>query len=225
VQRCTFEAIGENLDHDLGRITDTCFAGADAATDAVILCQQLKGSFLAHRAYEFNYTQILTSLFRTQPLIALDEFLGDKPQNGSEPFIWDIKFYRKNPLDEVPAEILIAWAQMNPPFRFLNLASAITPFTNSDSKAEPAWTSTALQLLSFAPDRALVLTEYTSHFHPISWSGSLADILESRRSLLCVFLSDTDPQIVTWAQAQDAALGEMATQARSSERQRDERFE
>jgi len=225
VQQCAFDQSGQMLDYHLGEIVNACFVGRDAAEDTLTVCRRFTEALSQHRVYLFDYKDVVTSLFRAQPVIALDEFLGDSIENTNNLFISDFDFDRGNPLEVVPAESLIAWAQLDPQVRFPRLASAITPFTKSGDKTDLAWTPIALRVLDSAPDRAAVLAAFSSHFQPSSWSGSLADILEGRRVLPRMFLSDSDPRVVAWAAEQDAELGRQAELERRRERRTDERFE
>jgi hypothetical protein len=225
VRRCTFDRSGQMLDYHLGEIVNACFVGDDAADDTIIVCRRFKEALSQHRAYMFDYPDLIASLFRVQPMIALDEFFGDPPENTRNLLIGDLDFDRGNPLEVVPAESLIAWAQIDPQVRFPRLASAITPFTKSDDKTDLVWAPIALRVLNAAPDRAAILAEFALQFQPSGWSGSLADILESRRALPRAFMADADPRVVAWARAQDAELGRLAELQRLRERRTDESFE
>jgi hypothetical protein len=225
IRRCEFARPGQIDDYHLGEIVDACFAGKDAAEDATIVCRHLKTAFLNYQAHTFHYRHLLSSLFRSQSMIALDEFLLDQPENTGHTAVTELDFDRNNPLEVVPIETLIAWAQINPLIRFPRLASAIIPFKESDDKAGVVWTPLALQILNSAPNQTAVLVQFSSHFLPSSWSGSLADILERRRSLPRAFLSYSDPKVVAWAREEDARLSRAAELERLSERRRDESFE
>lgn len=122
-------------------------------------------------------------------------------------------------------ESLIAWAQINPQMRFPRLASAITPIVKTNEEKTLSWSATALRILQLAPDRSAVLREFGSHFRPSGWSGSLADVLESRRVLPRTFLLDPDPRVSAWAREQDAELGRLTELERLRERRTDETFE
>jgi hypothetical protein len=223
--RYDFDRPGQMADYQLGEIIIACFSGTEAVEHASMVCRKLKAGFSSYRVHPFHFRHLLESLFRTQPMIALDEFLGDQAENTRHTIAREFDFDHGNPLELVPMETLIAWAQINPLIRFPRLASAIIPFRESDDKTGFVWTPLALQVLNLAPDRISVLRVFSFHFWPGHWSGSLADILERRRALPCAFLSDVDPNVVAWAREADAKLSMAAERERQNERRRDESFE
>lgn len=225
MRRYTFDQPREMLDHELGIIVDACFRGDTSAEDATFICRQLKAALVGHRTSAYHYKMLIASLFRTQPTISLNEFLGDHPQGTIHSGIYSFDSTPRNPLDEVSPESLIAWAQIDPPARFPQLAAAIIPFMNGETKGTTVWTPTALQILNLSPDRIAVLTRFRSQFMPNGWSGSLANILESRRLLLRALLSYSDPAVVSWARGQDAELGRWAERERLQEGLREQRID
>ncbi len=225
VGRFKFERPGQMLDYHLAEIVDTCFAGSDAEEDARRVCRELRTAFLEHRAYSFDYPFLLKSLFRSQPNVALDEFLGDQEESAARSLTRHHSLQREGLLEGVPVESLIAWAQIVPLVRFPRLAFAITPFTLTNDKARTEWAPTALCLIDAAPNRVAVLTEFGRHMQPVSWSGSLADIIESRRALPRAFFDDPDPKVAAWARALDAEMARLAERDRLNERHVDESFE
>ena len=227
IRRYTFDQPGAMLDHDLGIIVDACFRGDTTAEDATFICRQLKAALLGHRTSAYHNKKILASLFRTQPTISLNEFLGDHPQGTLHSGIYSFDSTSLNPLDEVSPESLIVWAQIDPPARFPQLAAAIIPFMNGETQGTTVWTPTALQILNLSPDRIAVLTAFRSQFMP-GWNGSLANILESRRGPLQALMSNSDPKVVAWARDQDAELVRLAERERQKglrEQRIDQSFE
>jgi hypothetical protein len=223
---CPFdERPGQTVEYELGVVVDACFQGNDSAIDAQFLCRQLASAFSKYQAHAFEYRNLLTSLFRTHPVVALDQFISAQAGTEFAHLKDDLGFRRMNPVDVVANETLIAWAQVDPQVRFPQLASAIAPFMKNDA-GELDWAPIALDILSLAPDPIPVLNEYSRDLRRKSWSGSLADILQSRRVLLSKFMADPDLRIATWAREQDSFLGRLAEQERSVEiREEDESFE
>lgn len=228
VRQCDFEQSSETHDHDLGEIIDACFHGDDVAEDATFVCRKLNAALLAYNSPWYPHRTLVASLFRTQPIISLNEFLGDQPKSTMRFLIPSFNSDSRNPLDEVTPESLVSWAQINPHARFPLIASAITLFRGDDTGAI-VWTPIALQVLDISPDRIAVLTGFHSQFHLNAWSGSLANILGSRRLPLRALLTYPDPAVVSWARDQDAELGRWAERERQQEclmdRQIDQRFE
>ncbi|MCG3117693.1 MAG: hypothetical protein LLH30_18645 [Candidatus Manganitrophus sp. SA1] len=224
LQRYTFEGLDHMLDYHLGELVDACFADADAVIDATNVCSQLKEALLQDRIYSSNCVNLITSLFRTHPVVALDEFLGDDSGDRNRLFIRSFDFDHENPLETVPMETLTAWAQIDSPVRFLRLASAITPFKSINGRTGLELRPLALQIIKSAPDRIAVLSEFSSRSAG-GWSGSYADILERCRALPRAFFSDPDPTVVSWARNRDRELEQRAAIVRSRASRRDESFE
>lgn len=223
VRRCKFEQPNQAIDHDLGVIVNTCFVGENAAEDATIICRQLMAALAEYRVSAYAYKTLVTSLFRTQSTITLNEFLWDHPVHSRRSFIRSFNLENRSPLDEAPPDSLIAWAQIDPSIRFPRLASAITVFKESATQETTSWTPIALKILDLSPDRIAVLTEFRSQFQPTTWSGSLANILESRRVLLRELMSYSDPTVALWARKQDIELGQWVQKERQQESLRDRR--
>jgi hypothetical protein len=208
----------------LGEIIDACFVGAGAVEDSIVFCRQVKAAIKEYRLYPFTNRHLFESLFRTQPLSALDEFLGDEPES-SRLVIKEIDLEDGNPLRVVPTDVLIAWAQVDPSIRFPKLAAAVNPIKEGTGNGAFVWSEFALKMLDLAPDRLAVLKEFGTHFRPRSYRDSLADTIENRRVLPQSFFTDSDPKVVAWARESDAELGRWAQQERLSDRRTDERFE
>ena len=214
-----------SVDHCLGEIARICLDGIDAAADTVDTCGKLKEAIQQHRIRSFEYPELLKGLLVAQPLILLDELLGDPRVNARRIFLGDRDLNQPAFLDVIPPDMLVEWAQRNPEVRFERLASAIAPFQNTSSSPGIVWSPLALRLLDIAPDRVAVLNNYSKALHPMSWGGSLADILEQRRALPQALFANPDPAVAAWARQVDGELARIATERRVAERQEDESFE
>ena len=220
--RYVFAEPGQRDDYELSRIVEVCFGGEGAVSDATTVCRNILRGVERRRGSLHDYRTLIASLFRVQPIVALDAFLGAEKVRDIWSVATDSDLSRANPLKEIPRPTLIAWAQISPEMRFPRLASAIPLFAGPES----TWASLAMEVLNQAPDRAAILAElHLLRFYPRSCSGSLADILERRRALPRALLGHSDPLVVTWAKKMDAELGRAAEQERGRERQTDESFE
>jgi hypothetical protein len=213
------------LDYHLAEIVKACFAESAAITPFALVCRRLTEALNGYRIYVSDYPELLTQLFRTHPIVALDEVFGGPTNNYRLLTIWRSHLVRENPLDAVQTETLIAWAQVNPSARFPIVASVITSFTDPDDGTDPTWTPAALELLRFAPDRVAVLAKLISPLVPTSWSGSRAGILARRRVLLQPFLTDADTAVADWTRQRDAELEQEIQRNRMREQGADEGFE
>jgi hypothetical protein len=224
LKQCPFDRPPGNPDHDLGRIAEACLTGADAASTTAHVCREFKKALSGYKVFASDYHELMKSILRLQPAIALDEFLDEKfcmPDAISGGRM----FEEGNLLDVAPVESLIAWAQANPSIRFPRLASVI-PYYTEDANKDLEWSATALRILDLAPDRERVLDEFGSRFRPRGgWLGSLREVLESRRALISAFMEHNDPVVVSWAKKMEGMLGKMIADAHSHDRSEDLSFE
>lgn len=152
-------------------------------------------------------------------------FMEDNAEAGQRLLESAFNHERANPLDTVPDDVLISWAQSKPSEYFPRLAAIITPFRQANSLAALEWTPLAMQILALAPDRPAVLAAFSRNLYPHSWSGSLAELLEGRRVLLQALMSYSDPAVEAWARVRDEALVREIESERLRDRRADARFE
>jgi hypothetical protein len=224
IRKCVFGQSDDDRGYRLSEIVDACCLGADAAGDAIDLCRQVKAAVKEYHLYPVTNWHLFKSIFRTQPLVALDEFVGEEPITARLA-IEEIDVEGRNPLNVVHADVLIAWAQVDPPKRFPKLAKVVNAIKKVAGSGALVWTDVALKMLDLAPDRLAVLIELGSNLRPHGWRGSLADTIESRRALPQAFFGDSDPRVVAWARERDAEMAHWAEKERVDERRTDESFE
>jgi hypothetical protein len=88
-------------------------------------------------------------------------------------------------LGPFPTEVLLDWCNEIPDTRYAFIAGVCKLFEKRrDEKMPYAVSETAKALLAAAPDKAAVLSQFVRRLTPSSWSGSRADIMEARLSLL-----------------------------------------
>jgi hypothetical protein len=168
---------------------------------------------------------LLTSLFREQPLAALDELVGDRTLDDANVLMPLFPYDGKYPIDEVSVDRLLHWAEVEPAVRFPRLASMLRPWEKSGEGDGVKWSETAFKLMESAPDKVEMLTQFSTHFRPNSWSGSLAQILESRRALAQALFDHSDNQVVDRAKEIDGWLQRCAAEERERERRYERRVD
>lgn len=101
---------------------------------------------------------------------------------------------RKEPVIEaVPAGVLLEWCAKKPVERYSFVASVCKLFVEeNDEDKGLKFTNIALALWNTSKDKKAVLSCFVSRFHPMSWMGSLASVLERRLRLFDELESD-DP--------------------------------
>lgn len=222
VRICDFKKFEHGLDNDLEVIVAVCFRGDRAADDATYVCRHLNTALSIDRIYSQGFKKLIKSLLRTQPSICLNEFLGNESQAAGMDFVdYSYNSSEQSLLDIVSSDVLTSWAQIDPLVRFQKVAAAIVPF--KEVAGTIVWTPTALEILNRAPDQKALLSQFASHLRPRSWSGSLASILEARRTLLRELMLHEEATVKTWAHEQDAQLVQQIKQEKENERLRQRR--
>ena len=214
-----------NLDYKLRRIAEQCLVGPDATADARALCEKMrdvaKTSYLVWRELK----GLVECLLALHPRIALTCWLGGGAQD------WDAVIYRfvagrSNPLSEVPATVLLEWARAEPVTRYRQLAAVVPLVQGAEEDDSVHLSASASALLESAPDRAAIFEALViERIQPSACSGSRADALERRRTLIRRFKNDDDPSLRRMARRVDTDLEADIRRARADEAQRDERFE
>ncbi|MBX7244192.1 MAG: ATP-binding protein [Candidatus Sumerlaeaceae bacterium] len=209
--------------HCLKQIAMRCLIGPDGIEATIVLCERVRerGKSVPFIGDELN--GVIEAILDLHPTTALDIWLGPETKEEwlDELFLDDIRDRR--PLDRVPTQTLLDWAETDPEVRYPRLARAIPAFKKE--KELMVWTELALVLLHAAPDRAAVFASFESQFIPCSWSGSLADLLEERRLLIQQFINDQDPRVSSVAQRINDSLLKQINEERSLEAHRDRGFE
>lgn len=164
----------------------------------------------------------LSALFETQPLIALDAFIRELPPYLPSYLFNDI-YDRSNPLEEIDSTILQQWADQYPDRRYPLLGECLNMFGIKGEEVGLA--PQFLKILALAPDKRLFLGNFHDRLQPRSWSGSLADILSSRKTQVMKLAEHEDEEVRCWVADSMPGLNEWIESQRVYDRAREESFE
>ena len=221
----------DSNDHRLKVITKYCLLEEKGAEAARNMCLRLRQAVEKGETHAYQNEALLEGLFSSQPLPALEGlFDGDeKDIEWGVTIINDARHFNRNPLDSVSDEVLLKWCSGRPELRFPAIASAITAWLPTEESGARAWTDIGLRLLRDAPDPIKVLERYIEAFMPMTWSGSLAAIVESNITLLDPLEKNSDDQIREYISNARKRLQDDVLEIRKTETERDrtrnERFE
>jgi hypothetical protein len=219
----------QNEDHRIGSLIKLCLTGAEGAKVFETVCGNFKRALAKREVFARNHDRLLQSLFKAQPLAALDAFLGGSDAKRGCQAILDVSHHHANPLDAVPINDLIAWCDRAPADRYPLMARVITLYKSKEDEPPLEWHPGALALLEKAPDHVAVLNQFVRRFRPMSWSGSRAAAMETRLPLLRALEAHADPAIAALAKADGTRLESEIEREREREtrddRASDERFE
>jgi hypothetical protein len=221
----------DQIEYEIVNIVDACLVGEDSATTAKILCNNLSKALLKYKVYLMDYTHLLEGLARKQPQVFLETFLSDNegPNYRITHTYTEDSDRSANPLSQIADNVIIDWCENNPSARYPVAAASIVAYRQGENENRLEWTPLSLTIIDNAPDVVTVLNEFKRAFRPMSWSGSRADIMQKRLSLLSSLKSHKNPEVSEWACNEERVFEEEIRSERQLEekdnRSRDERFE
>jgi hypothetical protein len=182
----------DSTDHDMGVIIEFSLSHANYTPRLARILENLLGRSRASlQNYARNRGRLAAPFFKYFPIQALDAvYVPD--QNGKYRTAWHLVSdpYRENKetaIRKVPDEKLVEWCNKSPTDRYLFAANACKLFvrkSNSSSAEEIDIAPTAVLVMQHASDPRAVLKVFLDRFHPNSWSGSFADVLQNRLKML-----------------------------------------
>jgi hypothetical protein len=222
----TEEKINSNIDHDMAETLSYCMRGEFSA-----LAARCMDAIIARAARRYGSTYdvelTLAELARRSPQVFLSRLL---PDGEDAPLIRLRRGLDRDCLTHVPVDSLIEWCREDPT-RWSKVAPNISPFAQGaqDSDEVGEITAQALGFLNAAPHPEEVVEAYLEYLPLMSWSGSIADIMERRLKGIETLVDHPTPEVgYTIARLSPDLRARMARIRRAEqeeERERDERFE
>lgn len=227
----TFGHQDQHRDHRLGLVVVACLGGSGGETGAASLCARLRDAARARETLIWHHHDLLQALCKVQPIAVLETLFGvDEPlRTRTVQMIGGIAEKRRNPFDAIPVSEMLEWCEREAVTRYTTMASVISYLRGSEEEAASQWSDAALALLNNAPDPVAVALVFAGRFRPGSWSGSRADIMEGRTSLLAELERHPNARLAQFAREEGVRLArdiefERRREA-AEERLIDERFE
>ena len=210
-------------DHGLAIIAARSLGDAGGVDAARELARNLANAMFTHQTYAFDNIELLNKLAELQPDIFLDEFLGrEDVEQYQKQLLFSVDFKRReNPLSKIPDDVLIRWCEKEPSSRYALAISAVDAFEKSAETGKYEWRPVVHAILRQAPGIEEILEQMTRAPRPSSWSGSLANILEERSSLLLDLQEHENAVVTSWAQRFLARFQQGIASERARERERD----
>jgi hypothetical protein len=182
----------ESTDHDMEVVLNFTLSYAVFSKSIACTLENLidRGRTALRRSVR-NRGRLLAPFFRYFPVEALDAVYVPDEQGQYYSALQLISDpYRENSetaIRKVPDEKLVEWCDKSPEDRYVFAAQAcrlLSKQMNGSGAEEITISTTSIQILERAPNAKLVLEIFLDRFQPRSWSGRLADILQSRLPLL-----------------------------------------
>ena len=230
LQRIMLHKSSASQDFYLKGIVQSCLAGNEAAPIARVVAAELRRLATTNALNPWDSDDLLAALLEIQPIAVLDELLD--VLKSDEQLNMDVlcRFAdrRRNPVDAIPCETLVAWCGNSPNTRYPAVASIITFAHRPDSSRDLVWSDQARALIVSSPEPLAVLKVIIDRFQPMSWSGSRAALMEANAKLLDT-LALLPIALLPFVSEAKARVTEEVARVRQWETQldraRDERFE
>jgi len=224
LKRADFSNVHVMRDYALRTIVLMCLGGQSSLEDARIVCQNIRMALEGARVYTRDVHHLLKSLFVTQPIVALDCFLLDDVPHRNH-HLFEFGFSRQSPVEFVDAATLCVWADRHPQDRYPRLGQALSIYATKDQEDASGLSPLFLEVMAKAPDKRRFLGEGPGRLRPSGWSGSLAAILEKRKSILADLADYPDANIRAWYAVQVDMLDNWIAVERERENSQEEAFE
>ena len=190
--RADFKAL---CDYSAHAVIDCCLAGEGGKDASENVCAAFRTALDSYHDSSSNYQETLKSLFETQPFVALDAFLLPTRTSGLG---FGLGFEDQLPIEKLMPETLHEWALRDSNLRYPLIGKCLRLFsTKTDEKNEKKEELSALfvSMLTQAPDKSAFWGNLWDRVHPRSWSGSLPDILVTRKAQMMKLMEHPDAQV------------------------------
>ena len=226
LQLCFLEHKGmkDKVDSELELIIKTCFVGDPAKVNAKLICDRLVDGIEKHEYYWTDYNDAIGAFASVQSEVFLDSFLGRNNEADTrlrKMFCDDFELY-VNPISLIDEDVVIKWCEMDSTVRYPRIATAIKPYQKNETERTINWAPLASKLISGSPDPILVLTAFKPKFRPTGWSGSRADIMKERLSLVTQLKNHGNKFIADWASKEAESFADEIRAEREWETQKDD---
>lgn len=211
---------------DLGMATviRVCCAGPDGVTTLREICARFRVGQETVYFSPYDNGYILKALFETHPLIALDEFLLPELRPRDRGRLVR-SFEAGMPMEDVGAETLVQWANIDPDRRYPLLGKSIPMFKRRQGQEENVVSTFFMEILGNAPDKRAFLAETSSRLYPHSWCGSLAHILDQRRAAITTLADNFGGEVRQWVTDMLPELERRIEQESKRDREDEQSFE
>lgn len=190
------------------------------------LCLQLVKAGYNDLPSLWDYCELAEVLLAAQPETALEAFLDGQESTLGRTLLTGMSIHsdKSNPINSVPTETLKRWVTQEPTTRAPWVAREIK-LTDDRSTGGQGLSEMAEFLLDISVSSESVLQGFEDHFHPMFWSGSLAQTLSPYLALTQHLTGSTNPTLAAWAAIQSEKLRRRIESDRPYSRTVDERFE
>ncbi|MEH6691110.1 MAG: hypothetical protein V7774_08000 [Pseudorhizobium pelagicum] len=225
------------VEHHLGNlITFTLNNTSCGSLDDAIIQNLLSWEQSEPRKYAFRRGRFLQPFFKLRSMLALDAVYKPDPDGSywtASQLVADHDNERgSRPMEAVSPDAALEWCAASPEDRYLFMAATCPlygPKKSDTDQSDRRLSEIASRVFEAAPDKSEIITVYTSRLMPMSWSGSRAEKLRQRLSILddlASLVSGDDARLVDNERLRMMKIvAGMREREDSEERSRNETFE
>src|SRR3990167_8831596 len=233
--RFSFDARGYNLAWQGNQLAELAFVGLEAVEAVTQFAAQFAAALDDHRSHGDDYGDLACTLFKLQPVVALNAFLS-KP-NPKRHLGFRARFIASHgPVVQcAPEDVLLQWVSEMPETRAALVAREIdiierkqnqgTSSPLDDGAGHVTLSPLAARLLELAPDKASVLQSFHKHLDPSHWSGSLGQTLAPYLALVQTLVGHADSVVAAWAKEELVVMRRRIDHDREIDVTREQSFE
>lgn len=202
-----FDARSQRVAWRINELVKLAFMGSDSADAAAQFTARFVEALEDYLNHSDDYGDVACTLFKLQPLVALNAFLGKN--NPKAHLRFRARFISRHGavVQCAPEDVLLQWVKEAPEVRAALVASEITIFQKKkestslldDSTSAMTLSPLAVQLLELSSDKVAVLNGFNKHLHPSHWIGSLGQTLAPYMELVENLSKHEDTVIADWA--------------------------
>lgn len=230
----SFDAHTPSVAWRVNELAKLAFIGPEAVDAAARFAVRLATALGDYRNRAEDFGDVACTLFRLQPVVALDAFLSN-PNPRRHLGFRARSIARNGPIVQcAPEEVLIHWVSADPEKRAPILAREIEILRKKakentsaldDSASEVTLSPLATSLLELVVDKAKVLEGFNGHLHPNLWSGSLAQTLAPYLALIENLVGHADYVVAAWARESLQMMRQRIESDHSTDSIREQSFE
>ncbi|NJI22013.1 hypothetical protein HA451_02865 [Aeromonas veronii] len=184
-----------------------------------------------HYGYVHSYESAIETTAALMPEAFLNRvFEGSEEQQERRQFFICNRDLRFSPIAHINMDFLISWCcARNEPRVWVAIAASIHLWEKDDEIEGLRMSELALRLLESSPDPAIVLEIFAERVIPSSWSGSRAELMQSRAKVIRKLVEHESADISIAAQTVSANLVQLIERQKEREQREDmeheQRFE
>ena len=230
----SFDACAHRVAWRVNELAKLAFVGPEAVDAAGQFAARFAAALDDYRSHGEDFGDLACTLFKLQPLVALDAFLS-KPNPRRHLGFRSRSIAHHGPIVQcAPEEAILQWVSADPKTRAPIVAREIdivekkakqNASSLDDSASEVTLSPLAARLLEVAPDKAAVLQGFNRHLHPSHWAGSLAQTLALQLALVESLVGHADSVVSAWAQEALQVMRQRIEHDRSMDIIREQSFE